>query len=102
MEDEPLLCTVQRCWTLLPWFEVCDAEDNTVGRVIGPVLEDREEQRCALLCPDGPGQEVFQTPGGLLLARLEREPEGDRLTFEAVIEREPFLKMLLLGATLLR
>ncbi len=101
LEDEPLLCLVRRCWTLLPWHEVCDAECHRIGRMLGPVLQDRDERRCAVRCPDGPGQSVFQTPEGLLLARVDQEQEGARLTFETVIEKEPFVKMLLLGAVLL-
>jgi hypothetical protein len=101
LEDDPLLCTVRRCWTLLPWYEVRDADEHRIGRMLGSVLQDREDQRCAQRCPDGPGQSIFQGPTGLLLARVDREKEGTRLTFESVIEWEPFVKMLLLGAVLL-
>ena len=97
LEDEPLLCLVRRRWTLLPWYEVCDADEQRIGRILGPVLQDRDARRCATRCSDGPGQISFQTPEGILLARVDREPEGDRLTFETVIEKEPFVKMLLLG-----
>lgn len=100
-EDDPLLCTIRRSWSLLPWYEVRDADDQRIGRMLGPVVQDGEEQRLALCCADGPRQALFQTPTGIPLARLEREQEADRLTFEAVIEKEPFMKMLLLGAVLL-
>ncbi len=100
-EDDPLLCSVRRCWSLLPWYEVCDAEDHRVGRILGSILRDRQEHRCAVRCPDGPGQVVYQTPAGQRLARVDRDRSGDRLTFESIIDHEPFVKMLLLGAVLL-
>src|SRR5262245_15441402 len=53
LEDEPLLCTVRRCWTLYPWYEVRDAEEHQVGRLLGAVIEDAEQRRCARRCWDG-------------------------------------------------
>lgn len=101
-EDEPLLCTLRRCWTLLPWYEVRDAEDHRIGRTLGAVIEDRDDCRFAVRREEGPGQCTFQSRDGTPLAQLSAETEGLRLTFAGIIEREPFVKMLLLGAVLLR
>jgi hypothetical protein len=100
-EDEPLLCSVRQPWEQLPWYEVLDALDQRVGRVLGTVLQDNRDQFLAVCCPRGRGLALVQTPGGLVLAQLTSEREGSRLTFAPFVAREPFLKMLLLGAALL-
>jgi hypothetical protein len=102
MEDEPLLFTLRRSWTLLPWFEVRDADEHAVGRFLDPVIEDRNGCPCAMRYEDGPGKEIFLNPLGVCLAQLTREGQVARLDFEDVIEKEPFLKMLFLAAALLR
>ncbi len=96
-EDESLLCTVCRCWTLLPWFAVHDADDHFVGRFLGPVLQDRSHARCALRREIGLGKWLFLNPKGLRLASLHRDGDSLRLEFDELIEKEPFVKMLLLG-----
>jgi len=102
LEDEPLLFTLRRCWTLLSWFEVRDADDHSVGCFLDPVILDCNGCRCAVRYEDGPGKEMFLNPLGVCLAQLAREGKVVRLDFEEVIEKEPFLKMLFLAVALLR
>jgi hypothetical protein len=100
-EDESLLFTLRRAWTLLAWYEICDADGVLLGRVIGRVVQDHE-QRCFAVhqSEEQPGRTAFVSPAGLRLARLKNDADGIRLTFATEIEDEPFLKMLLLGAAL--
>jgi hypothetical protein len=98
--DEPLLCTVFRRWSPLPWYEVYDAEDRRVGRVLGSVFQDQQDRLTAIRCPGGAGQVVIQSVAGPLLAQLRQETDGTWLTFAAAAAQEPFVKMLLLAAAL--
>jgi hypothetical protein len=100
-EDESLLCTLRRAWTLLPWYEVCDADGVLLGRVIGRMVQDHEQRSFAVRHPEEqPGCTAFVSSTGRALARLKSDTDGLRLTFTTQIQGEPFLKMLLLGAAL--
>jgi hypothetical protein len=101
-EDEPLLCTLSRCLTLLPWYEVRDAEGHRVGRLLGSLIEDCHERRCAVRRDDPAGTSRFEGPDGCCLGRLSPDADGLCLTFDRAVEQEPFVKMLLLAAALLR
>lgn len=94
-EDEPLLFTVRRAWSLLPRREVCDADEQPVGTLLGRLIHDRFGRPVAHL-----EQEVFLTPCRRVLAKLHATPDGLRLTFGDAVVGEPFVKMLLLAAAL--
>ncbi len=94
-EDEPLLFTVRRAWSLLPRREVCDAEDQPVGSLLGRLVHDRHGRPIAAL-ENG----VFRNPYQRVLADLTPTADGLRLTFHDDIAGEPFVKMLLLAAAL--
>ena len=94
-EDEPLLFTVRRAWSLLPRREVRDAEEQTVGVLLGHLIHDRFGRLLAAL-ENG----VFRNPYQRDLAELTATNEGMRLTFGDDIAGEPFVKMLLLAAAL--
>jgi hypothetical protein len=99
-EDEPLVFTVRRPWLLSPRREVRDADDNPVGSVRGPRVENIYGRALATLVPGGEaGERVFRTPGGYELARLSPSADGLRLAFAPGVE-DPFLRMLLLAAAL--
>lgn len=101
-DDEPLLFTLSRCLTLLPWFEVRDADEHRVGRLLGPLIQDHNECRCAIRQDESAATaSVFANPDGGCLARLSRDGEGLRLCFDRSVEQEPFVKMLLLASALL-
>jgi hypothetical protein len=98
-EDESLLCTVQRgWWPGSPWH-VREAEGHLVGTVSGPSVVDRLGRTVALLRDSGGGGS-FLDPAGVELGRLERRPDGLRLTFAVWLEGDPFARMLLLAAAL--
>lgn len=94
-EDEPLLFTVERAWSLLPRRDVWDAEGQPVGCLAGRFVHDRHGQLIAAL-DDG----VFLDPFRRVLAELAPSAEGLRLTFRDEVAGEPFVKMLLLAAAL--
>jgi len=101
-EDEPLLFTLSRGLTLLPWYEVRDADEQAIGRLLGPLIQDRNQCRCAFRQDDPAATTaVFANVQGACLARLSRDGAGVRLSFDQVLEQEPFLKMLLLASALL-
>jgi hypothetical protein len=94
-EDDPLLFTVRRAWSLLPRRDVFDAEGQPVGSFLGRLVHDRHGRPVASLL-DG----VFRSPYQRVLAELTVTTDGLRLTFGDDITGEPFVKMLLLAATL--
>ncbi|HTU89653.1 MAG TPA: hypothetical protein VMF69_06110 [Gemmataceae bacterium] len=94
-EDEPLLLTIQRAWSLLPRRQVCDAEGQPVGALLGRLIHDRYGRLLAAL-ENG----VFRAPDRRALAELSATAEGLRLTFSDDVAGEPFVKMLLLAAAL--
>lgn len=94
-EDESLLFTVRRAWSLLPRREVRDADEQTVGVLLGHFIHDRFGRLLAAL-ENG----VFRNPYQRDLAELTATNEGMRLTFGEDIAGEPFVKMLLLAAAL--
>jgi hypothetical protein len=98
-EDEPLLFTVRRCWSFATRYLVCDADDTPVGVVYGAQLLDRLGRLFTVLQREGE-RLVFRTSSGCLVAEVESVEETRRLSFQAVVEHQPFAKMLLLAAAL--
>jgi hypothetical protein len=98
-EDQPLLFTVRRCWTLWTSYEVCDADDRHVGYVLGATLYDRSGRKLAVRRASETGT-LFQDPTGLPLARWESGPESDVFAFLPEVQDNPFSKMVLLAAVL--
>jgi hypothetical protein len=100
-EDEPLVFTVRRCWTLLPVREVREAEGRRIGLLQGTLIQDGFGQNLAvrLWGPDRK-RTVYRGPDGLDLAELAPGASGLCLTFPEALDSDPFLKMLLLAAAL--
>ena len=99
LEDDSLLCTVRRCWSLAAWYEVRDADEHLVGWHGGPLLLDRAGHRVAMREDEAEaGMSRYVSPDGMTLARLAWQGEDALLTFADEIAEEPFVKMLLLAA----
>ena len=98
-EDEPLLFTVRRCWSFAARYLVCDADDVPVGVLYGTQLLDRLGRLFTIRRREGE-RVVFRTTAGCAVAEAEPVDETVRLSFHAVVEHEPFAKMLLLAAVL--
>lgn len=94
-EDEPLLFTIRRGWGFIPRREVCDADGQPVGTLLGRLVNDRYGRALAAL-ENG----VFRDANQHALAELSPTADGLRLTFGDEIASEPFVKMLLLAAAL--
>ena len=100
-EDEPLLFTVRRCWTLLPRYEVRDADGVRLGFLVGPWVLDEWGLRRAVRRNEG-GAASFESPRGERLAEVRAEGGGRRVRFGDRLDGEPLVKMTLLAAELLR
>ncbi len=94
-EDEPLVFTVRRAWSLFPRRDVRDADEQEVGFLSGLRVHDRFG-RCVADFDNG----VFRAPSQHILAELRTTTDGQNLTFGNDIAGEPFVKMLLLAAVL--
>jgi hypothetical protein len=99
-EDESLLFTARRLWGWSPAWEVRDADEHPLGRILGASLYDMLGRRLAALTPESGGSANVLAADGMVLATLERSDEGPRLTFAALVEENPFFKMLLLAVAL--
>ncbi len=98
-EDEPLLFSIRRAWSLLPRREVCDAEGRPVGSLLGRVVHDRYGRLLAAL-HGANGGGVFRSPEARALADVVPTADGLRICFSDDVAGEPFVKMLLLAACL--
>jgi hypothetical protein len=96
-EDEPLVFTVRRLWSLAPRWEVSDADGHPVAILrrdwiltcFGDCLAwiQRESSHVARFCgPDGREVAQWHLSGGT-----------QRLVFGLDIQEEPFIKMAVLG-----
>jgi hypothetical protein len=99
-DDEPLVFTVRRALSLTPSLQVQDADNEWVGSVTPPWLLDRWGRPAAELIPLAHGGGIFRTMQGEALA--DWMPGGSivRLGLHQPAWADPFLKMLLLAATL--
>jgi hypothetical protein len=98
-EDEPLLFTIRRAWSLLPRREVRDAEGQIIGSLLGPLIHDPFGRTVA--ARQGGNDGIFRGPDRRTLAEAAPTADGLRISFSADIAGEPFVKMLLLAAVLL-
>ncbi len=99
--DEPLVFTIRRNLTLKPSHRVLDANDELVGTVALPWILDRwgfPDVELSVL-PEGGG--VFRSSKGEILAEWGIDGATVRLALHEPARTDPFLKMLLLAATLL-
>jgi hypothetical protein len=98
-EDEPLLFTIRRAWSLLPRREVRDADGGPVGSLLGRLIQDHHGRTLAALQTDN-GSVSFRSSTRRTLAELTTQADGLRIEFRPEIAGEPFVKMLLLAAAL--
>jgi hypothetical protein len=101
--DEPLLCTLRRYWNWGPVWQVREADGHRVALISRREIRNRADRRLAVL-HEFPQRDELEMQGqdGRPLAVLRHGEEGDVLSFAAVVEGNPFVKMALLGAALTR
>jgi hypothetical protein len=101
VEDEPLLFTLQRVWSLEPRWEVRDADGHLVGSIAREFLLDRYGRCLALVERTGdPARIRFRSPEGQELGQLARQGSEARLEFALPPEGDPFAKMVMLATAL--
>jgi hypothetical protein len=98
-EDASLLCTLTRCWSPAWCWDVQDADGRRVAVVYRRLLLDGAGYRLARIVPADPAGN-FLSPQGIELGTFRLAGGEAYLTFAPVLEREPFARMALLGATL--
>jgi hypothetical protein len=101
--DEPLLFTLRRLWSWRVVWQAREADGHRVGLITKHEVRNRAERRLALLQVMPGGEELYMR--GLLgspLASLQKTAQGDLLKFDEMVENNPFAKMVLLGAALIR
>jgi hypothetical protein len=98
-EDEPLLFTLHRYWSLGTVWAVRDADGRAVASVRRGFVED-PLGRC-LAAPEPASEAIhFRDLERQELGTLSREPDGLVLRFTDELRGEPFAKMALLAAAL--
>jgi hypothetical protein len=98
-EDEPLLCTLHRYWSLGTLWAVRDADGRAIASVRRGFILD--PFGCCLAAPlRGTRGVSFHDPERQEMATVIEEPEGTLLTFAEELRGEPFAKMALLAAAL--
>jgi hypothetical protein len=98
-EDEPLLCTLHRYWSLGTVWAVRDADGRAVASVRRGVIEDPLGRCLAVPEAVAPGV-LFRDLERQELATLIPERDGLLLSFTEELRGEPFAKMALLAAAL--
>jgi hypothetical protein len=100
-EDEPLLFTLHRHRLRARAWEVFDAEEQPVGRMVQNNILDRFGLLLARVIYRSHGSGgTLQTPDGVELGDWADDGDGWRMSFAPALSANPFTKMLLLGSTL--
>ncbi len=99
-DDEPLVFTIRRNLALTPAYRVLDANDELVGTVRLPWILDRWGFPDVELTPSPGAGGMFRSSKGEILAEWGSAGLTVRLTVHEPAQADPFLKMLLLAATL--
>jgi hypothetical protein len=98
--DEPLLCTLGRRLGSWGSWRVRDADNHPVGQVSGLRLFDAQDNLLATAHPrPEDGTTSYLGLENRELAVTDLEADGVRLTFLLVERDNPFVKMVLLAAT---
>jgi hypothetical protein len=101
-DDAPLLFTVHRLWGLSGRWEVRDADGHVLGLLAGALIKDRLGRNLALCDHPADGAGRARDRDGRELMTVTQTAEGTRVAFAPAAEGNPFLKMLLLAAALVR
>ncbi|HYV39544.1 MAG TPA: hypothetical protein VE988_27895 [Gemmataceae bacterium] len=101
--DQSLVFTLRRGWGWLTAWHLVDADDRLVGTFRGRALLDGFGHFLAVIePPDDLGCGRFLAVEGRELGEYALEPHQTKVTFAAELEGNPFARMLLLGAVLVR
>jgi hypothetical protein len=96
-DDAAHLMSVSRSWTMLRVWDVHDAEDRHIGRIYPKALIGDAGQILGSLEANESADST-----GSLTAAIRRTPDAVEIRFAASPDMNPFLRMLILGAILIR
>ncbi len=99
-DDEPLLCTLCRCFRLSSNWELRDADGHIVGRIARTSLQGPMGRYVIPVSLANATGTEFLDLQGRRLATLIRQGDGCLLSFAVECKRDPFVRMLVLGAAL--
>ena len=99
-EDEPLLCTLCRRFGLSSSWELRDADGHTVGRIARTSVQGPMGRHLIPVSLANAAGTDFLDLQGRRLATLIRQGDGRLLSFAVECKRDPFIRMLVLGAAL--
>ncbi len=99
-EDEPLLCTLRHRWSLPSSWELRDADGHTVGKIARRSIQGPMGRNLTVMSStNAPGTEFLDLQRRRM-ATLVQQRDGRLLSFAVECERDPFARMLVLGAAL--
>jgi hypothetical protein len=102
-EDASLVLTLRHGWFGFGRWRVTDAEERTLGSILTPHVLDAEGQRFATVVQAATPGKWQLLRGADLCAEMTIAADGSlRLEFASALEENPFLRMMLLGAALVR
>jgi hypothetical protein len=100
-DQSPLLCTIWRPLALFPRYEVRDAEEELVGLLAGRYVLDRWHRCLMTFRPNSEGG-LYLGENNALVASWTTSPSEARLKWCEMVHHDPFAKMLLLAAVLVK
>jgi hypothetical protein len=98
-DDEPLVCTLRRGWSLSHTWDLHDADDHMVGRIAGGLIQG-PLNRFWIMVNQANAAAEFRDPDGRTLATVTRQTDARLVTFAGELKGDPFARMLMLGAAL--
>ena len=101
--DSSLLFTARHSAWFWPDSLVAEADGNPVARIHGPTVVSPTQRFVAQFAPSATGRVgKLLSRSGAEMIRWEADGAGTILHFIADVRREPFLKMALFAAVLMR
>jgi hypothetical protein len=101
--DNSLVFAVRRGWGWPGAWHLMDADERHVGTLRGQTMLDGFGHLLAVIeTPDAKGRGRFLAIQGRELGEFAVQADGTRVTFAPAVEGNPFARMLLLAAALVR
>jgi hypothetical protein len=97
--DEPLLCSIQRRWSLSSTWDLRDADGHAVGRIARGTLQG-PLGRFWIAVNQVNAVTEFRDREGQMLASVDRQRGERLLSFTRHLKGDPFARMLILGSAL--
>lgn len=92
--EQPVVFSLRRTWSLVPLWEVREAEERLIGWVNRQRAWDRHKEVLFRVDP----QQVYRSERGTSLGAIR----GSCLQFDPLTNGQPFVRMLMLGVAMVR